>query len=240
VESVKSRKGGMVISRYEYDEQGRISKVSQPMYADGTPIYENGTVTGLFSYTDYVYDANGRLDKMLYYHLNLYAGFQNLETHTFFYDNDGNKRKDVAEYPQALPFQTDSVLYYYDKNRLKHEEHYTEGYHGNENWNSKLVDYIEYEYDSQGNLVKETNYSGTDNTPFHFSVHSNQNGLNVKTEIFNHDTGLKVREIRRYFDRNDNLIYLESDELAPYSSATSYVVKYDYYVHDEKDVKSGL
>ena len=32
VESVKSKETGMIIAQYEYDEQGRISKVSQPMY----------------------------------------------------------------------------------------------------------------------------------------------------------------------------------------------------------------
>jgi len=55
------------------------------------------------------------------------------------------------------------------------------------------------------------------------------NGLNVKTEIFNINNDQKIREIRRYYDRNDNLIYLESEELSMYSSAMSYVTKYEYY-----------
>jgi hypothetical protein len=32
VESVKSKKGGIIITQYDYDERGRISKESQPMY----------------------------------------------------------------------------------------------------------------------------------------------------------------------------------------------------------------
>ena len=228
VESVKSKKGGSIITQYEYDEQGRISKVSQPRYENGTPIFENGTIVGLFSYSDYIYNNEGLLDKIIYYHSNT-AGFLNLATYTYSYDKDGNKQKEVIVYPRASPFRMDSTLYYYDNNRLKREDKYEDGYFGTEPWRSELITYIKYEYDNQGNLVKETNYSGTDNTPGQFSIHSYQNGLNVKTEIFNNNKDRKIREIRRYYDRNDNLIYLESEELSIISSSTSYVNKYEYY-----------
>ena len=238
VESVNSMKGGIIITQYEYDERGRISKVSQPMYKDGTPIFENGTIVGLYSYSDYVYNNEGLMDKIIYYHSNIYAGFQNLETHTYSYDKDRNKVKEVIEYPRALPFRTDSTLYYYDNNRLKREDKYSEGYHGIEVWSSKFTTFIEYEYDNQDNLVKENYYSADDNPLFSYSSsylgylekapysiikHIYQNGLNVKTEIGN------IREIRRYYDKNDNLIYLESEELSMYSSTMSCVTKYEYY-----------
>ena len=229
VESINSKESGMIITQYEYDEQGRISKVSQPMYENGTPMFENGTIVGFVSYSGYVYNNAGLLEKIIYYHSNSYEGFINLRTNTYSYDNDGNKRKEVIVYPRALPFRTDSTLYYYDNNRLKREDKYEDGYFGTEPWRSELITYIEYEYDNQGILVKETNYSGTDNTPYQFSVHSYQNGLNVKTEIFNNNNDQKIREIRRYYDRNDNLIYLESEELSIYSSLMSYVTKYEYY-----------
>lgn len=228
VESINSKESGMIITQYEYDEQGRISKVSQPMYENGTPMFENGTIVGLFSYSEYEYNNEGLLEKIIYYHSNIYEGFINLSTNTYSYNKDGNKRKEVIVYPRALPFRTDSTLYYYDNNRLKREDKYEDGYFGTEPWRSELITYIEYEYDNQGKLVKETNYSGTDNTPTRFSVHSYQNGLNVKTEIFIRNNE-KIREIRRYYDRNDNLIYLESEELSMYSSSTSYVTKYEYY-----------
>ncbi len=220
VESIQSQKGGMIITQYEYDEQGRISKVSQPMY-------ENGTIVGLFSYSDYVYNNKGQLEEIIYYHSNIYEGFINLETRTYSYDKDGNKVKEVIVYPHALPFRTDYNLYYYDNN-LKREDKYSESYHGTELWHSKLTTYIEYEYDNQNKLVKETNYSATDNTPIRISVHSYQNGLNVKTEIFMNNNE-KLREIRRFYDKNDNLIYVESEELSIYSSTMSYVSKYEYY-----------
>ena len=229
VESVKSKETGMIIAQYEYDEQGRISKVSQPMYEDGTPVFKNGTIIGLFSYSDYVYNSKGLLEKIIYYSSNINTGFSNLETCSYTYDNDGKKHKEVIVYPQMSQNRVDSTLYFYANNRLIREDKYEDGYFGSEPWRSVLVTYTEYEYDNQGKLVKETIYSGTDKKPVQYSKHSYQNGLNVKTEIFNINNNEKIREIRRYYDRNDNLIYLESEELSMYSSAMSYVTKYEYY-----------
>jgi hypothetical protein len=136
----------------------------------------------------------------------------------------------VILYPRAL--RIDSTLYYYENNLLKRKDEYNDGYHGKEFWDSKLVAYIEYEYDNQGKLVKETTYSANNDTPLSFSVHSYQNGVNVKTEVFIYYNVIgktKLREIRRYYDKNDNLIYLESEELSPLSSTASYVAMYQYY-----------
>ena len=229
VESVNSKETGSIITQYEYDKQGRINKVSQPMYENGTPMFKNGTIVGLYSYSDYVYNSKGLLEKIINYHSNINAGFLNLKTYTYSYDNNGRKQKEVIEYPQIPQNQVDSTVYIYVNNRLVRENKYEDGYFGSEHWRSVLVTYIKYEYDNQGKLVKETNYSGTDNTPIQNSVHSYQNGLNIKTEIFNLNNDQKIREIRRHYDTNDNLIYLESEELSMYSSAMSYVTKYEYY-----------
>jgi hypothetical protein len=169
------------------------------------------------------------LEKIIYYHSNLYEGFINLQTSTYTYDRDKNKLKEMIVYPRALPFRMDSTLYYYENNRLKREDKYEDGYFGSEPWRSELIAYIEYEYDKQDRLVKEINYSGTDDTPYMYSIHSYKNGLNVKTEIFINSNNEKLREIRRYYDENDNLIYLESEELSLYSSTMSCVTKYEYY-----------
>jgi len=264
VESVKSKIGGIILNQYEYDEQGRVTKVSQPMYKEGTPVFENGTIVGLVSYSDYVYNNEGLLEKIIYYHHNVYEGLLNSETRIYSYDKNGNKIKEAIEYPRTN--RTDSILYFYGNNRLVREDKYDNGiFYQGETAYTGLRDYIEYEYDHQGNLVKKTNYSGIDNTasyssryeydhqanlvkesyyseintpflsysssyssatytpPHSIIKHIYQNGLHVKTEIEN------LREIRRYYDKNDNLIYLESEELSPLSSAMSCVLKYEYY-----------
>ena len=132
-----------------------------------------------------VYNSKGLLEKIIYYHSNIYTGFSNLHTCSYTYDNNGKKHKEVIEYPQMPQNPVDSTVYFYDNNRLIREDKYEDGYFGSEPWRSVLVTYTEYEYDNQGKLVKETIYSGTDKKPVQFSKHSYQNGLNVKTEIFN-------------------------------------------------------
>jgi len=55
---------------------------------------------------------------------------------------------------------------------------------------------------------------------------------NVKTDIFVYYNVIgktKLREIRRYYDKNNNLIYLKSQELSVLSSTMSYISKYEYY-----------
>ena len=221
LKQVSNKYGGEIWylqSEYEYDNLGRISKISHPMY-------DNGKIVGVIDYEDYVYNTKNQLEEIKCYNNNLYAGFVILRTYKYSYDSDGNKIKEVIS-------QTDSTLYYYDNNRLQREEKYMDGYFGSEPWRSELITYIEYEYDNQGNLVKETIYSGTDNTPLQYSVHSYQNGLNIKTEVFIYYNVIgktNLREIRRYYDENDNLIYVESQELSGLSSSLGYISKYEYY-----------
>ena len=209
-----------VSSNYEYDNLGRISKVSQPMY-------EDGIINGIISYSIYTYNAKNQLEKIDYYNANLYAGFLNLHSETYSYDEKGNRIKTLIEYPQIN--RMDSVLYFYENDRLVRENHYDSGvFFNGDTAYTGLITYIKYEYDHEGILIKETYYSGTDNNPYSFSLHSYQNRLNVKTEIFIFSNNQKVREIRRYYDDNDNLTYIESQELSLLSSALSYISKYEY------------
>ena len=214
VESIESDKIMYIISEYEYDELGRISKVSSPSYKDGN-------IQGTLSYDIYIYDNKNLLKKIVKYNANLYAGFLNLETEIYIYDDNGNKLKLAIEYPQIN--KTDSIFYFYDNNRLVRENKY-------DGFSKKIIAYTEYEYNNQGELVKEADYSmGENDTPIRITKHSYQNGLNVKTEIFTYSNNEKIREINRFYDNNDNLIYLDSRELSIYSSAMSYVTKYEYY-----------
>ena len=212
-------------SEYEYDNLGRISKVTHPMY-------DNGKIIGDIGYETYVYNAKNQLEKIMYYNANLYAGFLNLQTHIYSYDNNGNKLKTLIEYPVIN--ETDSILYFYEGNRLVRENNYCYGtfFDGDNNAYTGLSSYTKYEYDNQGNLVKEANYSRVNDTLLGFSVHSYQDGLNVQTDVFVYYNVIgqtKLREIRRFYDKNDNLIYLESQELSILSSTMGYTAKYEYY-----------
>ena len=189
-------------SEYEYDDLGRISKISHPMY-------DNGSIIGVIDYEDYVYNDKNQLEEIIYYNNNL--------SYKYSYDSDGNKIKEVIS--SAEP---GSTLYYYNNNRLTREEQYIRNI---------FIAYTEYEYDAHGNLFKETAYSGTDNILLRYSVHSYQDGLNVKTSVFIYYNVIgktPLREILRYYDENDNLIYVQSNELSILSSYMSYFSKYEY------------
>lgn len=213
-------KGGLIIVQYEYDQQGRIYKVSQPMYENGTSMVEDRKIVGLFSYSTYVYNAKNQIEKIDYYHSNIDAGFLNLETSIYSYDEDGNNIKIQKEYPQIN--ETDVISYFYEDGQLLREDHY-------DGFSKKVHTYIKYEYNNLGELTQEISYSGEDNLPYYVTKHGYQDGLNVISEIFNLSNNEKIREIKRYYDKNDNLIYLESKELSLLSSAMSYVSKYEYH-----------
>jgi hypothetical protein len=210
-ESLESGEILGIDSEYEYDEAGRISKVSRPMY-------DNGNIVGLFSYDLYSYNGENQLEKITNYHSNINFGFINLITTTFIYDGSGNKVKAQIEYPQIN--ETDYILYFYDAQRLIREEKYHR--------NTK-EEYIEYEYNTNGQIVKETSYAN-DDTPFTITKHTYQDGVNSKSEIFLPENNEKIREIKRLYDKNNNLIFVESHELSPYSSRIAHsVLKHEYY-----------
>jgi hypothetical protein len=196
-------------SEFEYDETGKLTKVSRPMY-------ENDKITGLVAYDLYFYNAKNQLEQISNYNLNN-SGFVNLQNTVFVYDDNGNKIKEQMGYPVANV--TDYILYFYDNNRLIREESYHR---------DVKESYIDYKYNANGEIIEATSY-GVDNIPYIITKHTYRDGLNIKSEIFIYADNTKYREIRRIYDKNDNLIFLESEELSPVSSATSYVLKYEYY-----------
>ncbi len=221
VESVGDASGGIIITLYEYDKQGRITKESTPRYEEGTSIFEEGNIVGVSHYIDYFYNNKGQLEKKVYYSSNVYAGFSNLQTWIYTYDKDGKLIKAIGEYPllsEATSF-TDYECYSYDGNRLIRKDY---------SWIGRSGYVTTYEYNARGELIREINRFEEDE-PHEIIEHSHENGLQVKTEYFIGSTGEKTREIKRYFDEQNNLIYLESNELMRYSSRLSFVHKYDYY-----------
>ena len=231
-----------ITTEYEYDNLGRISKVSTPKY----DVYTGkGKIIGVIDYKIYFYHAQNQLKEIKHYGSIGFHGDKLAKeaTYKYSYDKYGNKLKEVCEYIPAKDTLyyydindrkvgysqniTDSTLYFYDeKNRLKRQEIY-QGEYGP--FVGKLIYSFEYEYeyDNQGKLVAETVYnSGESKTKNHKNIY--QKELKVKTEIFWGKNEIKT-EITLSYDKKDNLIYLKSRELSSWSSQGSFDLKYEYY-----------
>ena len=194
---------------YEYDKN-RISKVSLSMY-------ENGEKTYISNYEIYNYNTQGELIKIENFHFN--SGFTHNMNTIYTYLSNGKIEKKYIEHLQTNTF--DYYLYKYENGYLSKIEKY---------WDSDILGgYVKNDYDRSGNLIKETSY-GKDNTQYSYTQHTYKNGLNIKSEIFS-DTENKApfREILRTYDKNGNLIILESNELSLVSSNASYVLRYEYF-----------
>ena len=83
-----------IVDEYEYDDNGKISKVSSPMY-------DNGTIVGTIKYDLYEYNSSGQLIKIINYNANINSptGFINLKNTSFTYSTEGIKIKETIEYP---------------------------------------------------------------------------------------------------------------------------------------------
>lgn len=213
--SIHADKPFTIVEEYEYDKENRVSKVSSPAYQDGK-------ITGIIKYDLYIYNSKNQLEKIENFNANLNSptGFINLINTCFTYSSDGKKVKQTMEYPQIG--SSEYVLYKYSDDRLVKIEKY-----GNTN---QLESYVLNEYDNSDKLVKETSY-GNDNQPYSYTLHVFKNGLNVQSSVY---TGagknwVHMREQFRTYDKNNNLIVLESNELSLVSSTMSYVLKYEYY-----------
>ena len=202
-----------IIDEYEYDNQWRISKVSSPWY-------NNGNIIGTVKYDLYKYNSSGQLTSISNFNANTNtpSGYINLKNYIYTYHPNGLKEKQYIEYPQINSFEY--TWYFYNDNKLvKTERH---------NNKDEIEDYTTFEYNGN-RLIKETLYSsnGEVNT---ITSHLYTNGLNIKTEIFRGNNGKdKLREIKKTYDSNYNLIIIESTELTSYSSMSSYVMKCEYY-----------
>lgn len=199
-----------IVSEYEYDASGKINKVSSPIYIDGV-------IKGTATYDLYEYDAMNRLVKIKNYHANLHAGFLNLKNTIYSYGGDGLKEKEQLEFPQIGSIEY--IRYINQDSRLAKKEHY--------NGLDKLDMYTEMAYNQAGELIEENFYSG-DNELFRVIKHSYTNGLQTKSDTFQGLEMEQLREVKRTFDANRNLILLESNELSILSSTHSHVLRYEY------------
>ncbi len=202
-----------IIKEYKYNESGKISKVTCPMYQDGV-------VSGLISYDLYEYDPSGRLSKIRGYNanLNMVSGFVNLKNYTYSYYANGRKEKEYIEYPLINSFEYS--IYRYNNGRVVKIEKY--------GITEEMESYTINEYDPYGKLVKETSFD-KNHVSYTYTLNSYSNGLLVRSDIYSGKNMDHQREIKMTYDENNNLIILESNELKLYSSAMSYVDKYQYF-----------
>jgi hypothetical protein len=209
--SIDSDSPTSIVKEFLYDEIGRISKTTSPMY-------QNGTIIGTISYDLYYYNTSGQLLKKENFNANLNSptGFINLINHSYSYSADGKMTKETIEYPQIGTGE--SILYEYMDNQQS-----TIKFYNNKN---QLETYIINSYDNSGRLIKETKYASDDKL-ISITTHIYNGQLLIKSDVFQSDT--HIREINRTYDNNNNLLILQSKELVGYSSALSFFHKYEYF-----------
>ena len=199
-----------IAQEFEYDENGRISRTSAPMYQDGT-------IVGTIYYDLYYYNDADQLVRKENFNANSNSptGFINLVNRLYTYSPKGKLIRETVEYPQGGPGE--SIIYEYKNGLLNRTEFY--------NNKNQLEAYTINHYDGSERLTREVRYSSEDKI-ISTTLHSYRGLLLVKSDVYHGET--RMREIKRTYDSNNNLLVLESYELAGYSSAMSYVLKYEY------------
>ena len=203
-----------ILEEYEYDEKGRISKVSAPF----------GDRDGLLYYNLYEYNSANQLMKIVNYHSNINSptGLINLKNYIYSYSSDGKIEREYIEYPQINSFEY--FVYEYQNNQfVKINKLVKISKYDNKN---ELESYVVNQYDNSGKLIKETSYA-YDNHCISYTIHTYSGILLLKSDVYR--GGVHLREILRTYDMNNNLIILESNELSMLSSAMSCVLRYEYY-----------
>jgi len=210
--SLDDEKPNSIVKEFEYDEYGRISKTTSPMYQDGV-------IVGTISYDLYFYDTSDRLVRKENYNANSNdpSGFINLINYIYEYSSSGLKTKETIEYPRVGT--DDYYIFEYKNNRLDIIKKYDK--------KNVLETYVLNEYDHLDRLIKETTYFGADDRFITSTVHTYNGQLQVRSDVYTGTT--HMREIIRTFDSANRLRIYESKELQGYSSAMSYILKYEYF-----------
>lgn len=199
------------IEEYEYDGEGKLIKTSRPLF-------RNGEKVGIAQYAIYEYDLQNRLVKTAFFNSNINEGFVNLKNILYTYDNQGIKEKEIIEYPRTQ--SKEEVIFHHDgRGRLILKE--------NLNAAQILDSYHLFKYDAHDQLIEENIY-GADDRLMRKHIHHYEHGNNTEIKVYVGDSDELLRKITKRFDQNRNLILLQSEELAIYSSATSYTRIFEY------------
>jgi hypothetical protein len=201
-----------IVEEYEYDEKGRISRTS-------SPLYDNGVIVGTIKYNLYEYNASDQIVKISNFNASIISstGFINLHNYIYSYSSDGKKVKESIEDLNGMITEYSDYEYKDDK-LVKISKYY----------HNILESYIENQYDNSGRLIKESFFM-PDGTCISYTIHTYSGILQAKSDLFIYKNDVHYRSVKRTFDDNNNLTMLESNELALYSNSMSFVYRYKYY-----------
>lgn len=204
--------GNTLIEEYEYDAQGRISKVI-------TPYYENGRQNGALQYKTYTYDTNGRLAEIATYSRMKEGNFNKYSVLRYTYTSEGLKETEIQEF--VLAGTSTLKRFHYKDGKIERCEEYAEG---------KLVETILYEYGPEGKLARETTYY--EGKPLRYILYAYEaTGDATKEKMVEYTVGeidVPQREMEKVFDPQGNLLSFSNRELRLESSRSSYVIYYEY------------
>lgn len=195
-----------VFAVYDYDSQGRISKVNH-----------SGTAYDIYKYND-----KGLLECITAYNEEMIQSQLPFRIVSYQYDINGNKIKEITKYNDTVKgaIYNDVVDYIYENQKLKKTVDYSKG---------NLISYVVYEYDDSGNVSRERRYGSNDDS-FVETTHTYRDGLLVYS--ITRSGASFMYDSRKIYDKNGHLI-LKIDNMPPLSSsahATEFLVTrmYEY------------
>jgi hypothetical protein len=200
---------GNVVESYEYDENDRVSRIVTP----GT-----GGLEDIAQYQSFEYNSDGRASSVSTYVANSGEpdGFLLIEVRNIFYSGDGVKTKESVENPQ-ISLKKETKFSYEGIRLSKSEEFDNKG---------ALERYTVFEYNDKGTLKKETVYSPTRDLNSYVS-HIYEGNLRIHSSFYSFKDEL-VKEEKRSYDSNGNLVELKSINHALWLSSVSYRLEYTY------------
>jgi hypothetical protein len=200
---------GNVIESYEYDANNRVSRIVTP---------GAGGLEGIAQYQSFEYNSEGKVSTVSTYVANTGEpdGFLLIEVKNIFYSGDGLKTKESVENPQ-IGLKKETKFSYEGIRLAKSEEFDNKG---------ALERYTVFEYNDKGTLKKETVYSPTGDLNSYVS-HIYEGNLRIHSSFYSFKDEL-VKEEKRSYDSNGNLVELKSINHALWLSSVSYRLEYTY------------
>lgn len=203
------------VALYEYDSEGRISKVSSfpPLY-----YADSGVSSG---YDSYKYDDAGHLSLIETYSKDERDNFYLYQSQEFAYNGNGEVSRKIVRQPSS-DYYPQTTLYLYNKyNQLSEEKQYDQ--------NEKLAFKTTYNYNDAGQVTLEKMYTAKGELVT-VTEHVYEKGLNVQTTQYSDaKKSLILRQVVRTYDKKNNLTKeVTTINVVSSYSGTTYLL-YEYF-----------